>query len=87
MSNPYGLTPGEQSWMQSLQGLGGALHQQYGGGGYQYMRPNPGNVYSPGGQASLLATLLQMRANQAASLGQPFQQGVTMQMPRVSLLG
>ena len=26
MSNPYGLTPGEQSWMQSLQGLGGALN-------------------------------------------------------------
>jgi len=85
ISNPYGLTPGMQAWMQGLQGLGSALNTQYGGGGYQFMRPNPGQVFGQGGQPSLLATIMQMRANQAASLGQPYQQGVA--MPRVSLLG
>jgi hypothetical protein len=86
-TNPYGLTPGQYAFMQGLQGMGSSLNQQFGGGGYQFMRPNPGMVAAQGQQPTLLATILQMRANQAASLGQPFQPGTMPQMPRVSLLG
>ena len=49
-----------------------------------YMRSGPAPQMVPGQANNLLSTILQMRANQAAALGQPFQTGV--QAPRVSLL-
>ena len=49
-----------------------------------YMRAGPSPQLSPGGANNLLSTILQMRANQAAALGQPYQTGVA--APQVSLL-
>ncbi len=49
-----------------------------------YMRSGPAPQMAPGQPNNLLSTILQMRANQAAAMGQPFQTGV--QAPRVSLL-
>jgi hypothetical protein len=49
-----------------------------------YMRSGPAPQMNQGAPNNLLTTILQMRANQAAAMGQPFQTGV--QAPRVSLL-
>jgi hypothetical protein len=79
--------PSAQAWMAALQGLGTNLQATGGApGGANFMRANPGSAWSPGSPnaASLLATLMQMRANQATSLGAPYQPGV--KMPTVSLL-
>jgi len=88
-ANPFGLTPSTQAFMQGLQGLSSTLNagQPGGTGGANYMRPAGGMAFNQGSPAQagqLLQMLIQMRANQAAALGAPFQQGT--RLPAVSLL-
>jgi hypothetical protein len=82
-ANPYGMSPSLQSFMQSLQGMGKALDATTPNSS-QYMRPNPGQAWTPGTPNNLLATILAMRNSQMQGMAAPYQQGVA--MPRVSLL-
>ena len=49
-----------------------------------FMRGGPSPQMQPGSPNNLLSTILTMRANQAAALGQPYQAGAA--APQVSLL-
>ena len=84
MSDLLGLNTDQMAQLQrALQAAGST----FGGAGSSqagYMRAGPSPQMNPGGANNLLSTILQMRANQSAALGQPYQTGTA--APQVSLL-
>lgn len=85
LASLLGLNNDQLTQLQkAFQAAGSSFAGQGAGSSSGYMRSGPAPQLSAGQPNNLLATILQMRANQAAAMGQPFQTGI--QAPRVSLL-
>lgn len=85
-ANPYGLDPQTMAYLQQIGGLGSTLAQGGGSSAPNMQRFAQGQQAVQGQPNNLLLAILQMRAQQAQALGQPYGQGVGMQPPRYSLL-
>jgi hypothetical protein len=84
LASLLGMNNDQLAQLQRAFAAAGSSFAGPGAGSAAYMRQGPAPQMAPGQPNNLLMTILQMRANQAAAMGQPFQTGV--QAPRVSLL-
>lgn len=85
LANILGLNNDQMLQLQrALQAAGSSFAGPTGTNQASFMRAGPAPQTSPGSPNNLLSTILQMRANQAAAMGNPYQAGLA--APQVSLL-
>jgi hypothetical protein len=85
LGNMLGLNDDQMLQLQrAFQAAGSSFAGPAGTNQAGFMRAGPSPQLAQGSPNNLLSTILQMRANQAAALGAPYQAGVM--APQVSLL-
>lgn len=85
LANILGLNSDQMAQLQrALQAAGSSFAGPAGTNQAGFMRGGPSPQMAPGSPNNLLSTILQMRANTAAAMGNPYQTGLA--TPQVSLL-